>query len=82
MRIDTEPQAQRSRETRIGLVMYGGVSLAVYINGSFSGSFEVLQSIPASEVFSVDRIGASDAAVRFGPKHNSGALLVRLVRHD
>ena len=56
--------------------------LAVYLNGAFSGSVEVLQSIPASEVFSVDRIGASEAAVRFGPKHNSGALLVRLVRHD
>lgn len=56
--------------------------LAVYINGAFSGSVEVLQSIPAYEVFSVDRIAAPDAAIRFGPKHNSGALLVRLVRHD
>jgi hypothetical protein len=56
--------------------------LAVYINGAFSGSVEVLQSSPAYEVLSVDRIAAPDAAIRCGPKHNSGALLVRLVRHD
>jgi hypothetical protein len=56
--------------------------LAVYINGSFSGSVDVLQLIPAFEVFSVDRISASEAAVKFGPKHSSGALLVTLVRHD
>ena len=56
--------------------------LAVYINGSFSGSIDVLQLIPAFEVFSVDRINASEAAVKFGPKHSSGALVVTLVRHD
>ena len=56
--------------------------IAVYINGSFSGSLEVLQSIPAYEVFAVDRISAADAAIKFGPKHTSGALLVTLVRHD
>ena len=56
--------------------------MAVYLDGNFSGSVEVLQSIPAHEVFSVTKMSAVEAATRFGPKHNSGALLVRLVRHD
>ena len=53
--------------------------IAVYIDGSYSGPVDVLQLIPAHEVFSVKRISAADAAVRFGPKHNSGALLVTLI---
>lgn len=57
-----------------------GDPIAVYINGSFSGSLDVLSLIPASEVFAVERISGSDALIRFGPKHNSGALLVTLVR--
>ena len=56
--------------------------IAVYINGSFSGSLEVLQSIPAHEVFSVERVTAAEAGIRYGPKHGNGALLVRLVRRD
>jgi hypothetical protein len=56
--------------------------LVVYINGSFSGPVDVLQLIPAFEVLSVDRLSASEAAVKLGPKHSSGALLVTLVRHD
>jgi hypothetical protein len=56
--------------------------IAVYIDGSFSGSLDVLQLIPAYEVFSVQRITAVEAATRYGPKHGGGALLVTLVRHD
>lgn len=56
--------------------------IAVYINGNFSGSLEVLQSIPAYDVFSVNKMSAGEAAIRFGPKHNGGALLVTLVRRD
>ena len=56
--------------------------LAVYVNGAFSGSIEVLQSLPAYEVFSVERLSPAEAAIRYGPKHSGGALLVRLVRHD
>ena len=56
--------------------------IAVYINGSYSGSLEVLTSIPAYEVFSVQRMTAADATIRFGQKHGSGALLVTLVRRD
>ena len=56
--------------------------ISVYINGNFSGSLEVLNSIPATEVFAVDRISATDAAMRFGPKNTGGALLVTLVRHE
>jgi hypothetical protein len=56
--------------------------IAVYINGSFSGSLEVLSSIPAYEVFSVQRISAGESTIRYGQKHGSGALMVTLVRHD
>jgi len=54
--------------------------IAVYINGNYSGSLEVLSALPAHEVFSVDRISPPDAMIRFGPKHGSGALMVTLVR--
>jgi len=56
--------------------------IAVYIDGSFSGGIEVLSMIPASTVFSVERISGVDATIRYGAKHNSGALLVKLVRRD
>ena len=57
-------------------------ALAVYINGSFSGSLEVLSSIPAREVLSVDRMAATEAMIKYGQRHTGGALLVTLVRHD
>jgi hypothetical protein len=56
--------------------------IAVYIDGSYSGGIDVLSAIPASTVFSVDRISAVDATIRYGGRHNSGALLVRLIRRD
>ena len=56
--------------------------IAVYINGSFSGGLEALNTIPASTVFAVDRLSAVDATIRFGAKHNSGALMVTLARRD
>ena len=56
--------------------------IAVYIDGSYSGDLDVLQLIPAHEVVSVNRISATEAAIRFGPKRNSGALLVTLVKHE
>ena len=56
--------------------------IAVYINGSFSGSLEVLSSIPAREVLSVDRMAATEAMIKYGQRHTGGALLVTLVRHD
>ena len=55
--------------------------IAVYLDGNFTGSLEVLQSIPAHEVVSVTRISDVEAVTRFGTRHNSGALLVTLVRH-
>ncbi len=54
--------------------------IAVYIDGNFAGSLEVLQSLPAYVVFAVDRMSASEATIKFGPKHDSGALIVTLVR--
>jgi hypothetical protein len=56
--------------------------IAVYIDGGFSGGLDVLSLIPANTVFSVERISAVDATIRYGGKHNSGALLVKLVRRD
>jgi hypothetical protein len=54
--------------------------IAVYINGSFSGGLDVLSSIPANTVFSVERVSGVDATIRYGAKHNSGALVVKLVQ--
>ena len=56
--------------------------VVVYINGSFSGNLDVLSSIPAREVVSVERLGASDAMIKYGQRHGGGALLVTLVKHD
>jgi len=56
--------------------------IAVYLDGNFAGSLEVLQSIPAHEVVSVTRISDVEAVTRYGAKHNNGALLVTLVRHN
>jgi len=56
--------------------------VAVYINGSFSGNLDVLSSIPAREVFSVDRLAATEAMIKYGQRHSGGALMVTLVRHD
>ena len=54
--------------------------IAVYIDGNFAGSIEALQSIPAYVVVSVDRMSAAEATLKFGPRHDSGALIVTLVR--
>jgi hypothetical protein len=43
---------------------------------------DVLSTIPANNVFSVDRLSGVEATVRYGPRHNSGALMVTLVRRD
>src|SRR5678815_3934216 len=65
----TEPQAQRSRETRIGLVMYGGVSLAVYINGvsqefyhavQGNGVYHLIKELTDSEIV-LDIVSGSSA---------------------
>ncbi len=32
-------QEEKSREVRLGVVMYGGISLAIYINGVSQGAF-------------------------------------------
>lgn len=69
--------------TRGGSVAeYNGTAdpIAVYIDGHFSGSLEVLSSIPARDVFAVQRMGSTEALIRFGPRHGSGALLVTLVK--
>ena len=55
--------------------------LAVYIDGSFAGTWEVLQLLPAYTVFSVDRLSATEASLRFGSRNNSsGAVVVTMIR--
>jgi predicted acylesterase/phospholipase RssA len=60
---------QRSRETRIGLVMYGGVSLAVYINGvaqefyhavQGNGVYRLIKELTDSEI-NLDILSGSSA---------------------
>ncbi|HEU4582581.1 MAG TPA: patatin-like protein [Polyangiaceae bacterium] len=62
-------QAKRSREVRLGLVMYGGVSLAVYINGVADqlhravrgrGIYRLIKLLTDSEVL-VDVLSGSSA---------------------
>lgn len=55
--------------------------LAVYIDGNFAGDTGVLNSIPAHEVFAVQRMSSGEAMIRYGPRHSSGALIVTLIRH-
>lgn len=57
-----------------------GDPIAVYIDGSFAGSLDVLTLIPASEVYSVKRMPGTEAMVKFGPKHGNGALIVTMIR--
>lgn len=67
--MNTDPQAGRSRETRVGLVMYGGVSLAVYINGvaqefyhavQGNGVYRMIKELTDSEIV-LDIISGSSA---------------------
>ncbi len=63
------PDTERSREVRMGLVMYGGVSLAIYINGVAHeffravrgrGVYRLLKALTDSE-FIVDVISGTSA---------------------
>jgi hypothetical protein len=54
--------------------------IGIYVNGGYSGGVESLRSLPLGHVLSVRRMTASEASVRFGRKHSSGALLVTLRR--
>lgn len=54
--------------------------IGIYINGGYNGGVESLRSLPIGQVLSVRRMTASEASVRFGRRHSSGALLVTLRR--
>jgi hypothetical protein len=54
--------------------------LAVYIDGSFAGTWEVLQLLPAYTIFRVERLSATEASLKYGSRNNSsGALVVTTV---
>jgi hypothetical protein len=74
------PQYLRPRPTPGAELTGRSDPLAIYIDNNFAGSADVLQLIPAYTVFSVDRLSATEAAMKFGPSHSSGALVVHLVR--
>ena len=66
---NTSAAPERSRETRIGLVMYGGVSLAVYINGvsqefyhaeQGNGIYRLIKELTDSEI-NLDILSGSSA---------------------
>ena len=75
------PQYLRPRPTPGAELTGRSESLSIYIDGNFAGSPDVLQLIPAYTVFSVDRLSATEAAMKFGPQHSNGALLVHLVKN-
>jgi len=55
--------------------------LAVYIDGAFAGTLDVLQLLPAHTVFSVDRLSSTEAMQRYGSRNNSSsALVVMMIR--
>jgi patatin-related protein len=67
--MDKENQRERSQEVRLGLVMYGGVSLAIYINGVAQeffravrgrGIYRLLKALTDSDIV-VDIISGSSA---------------------
>ena len=74
------PQYLRPRPTPGGEITGHNDPLAIYIDGNFAGSADVLQLIPAYTVFSVDRLSGTEAAMKFGPQRSNGALVVHLVR--
>jgi len=55
--------------------------LAVYIDGSFAGTWEVLQLLPARSVYSVDRLSATEASLKFGSRNNSSGAIVVTMAH-
>jgi hypothetical protein len=73
------PQYLRSRPSPGAELTGRADPIDVYIDGNFSGSLDVLQLIPAYMVMSVDRMSPTEAAIKLGPRHSGGALMVRLV---
>lgn len=52
--------------------------IGVYINGSFAGGTEVLQSILATDVLTVRRLSASAMPVSIARHHSDGIVDIRL----
>lgn len=51
----------------------------LYVNGSRSGDLEMLRSIQTINVEEVRYLNPNAAAMQFGPGHDGGAILVKLV---
>ncbi len=66
-------------ELRIGLVMYGGLSLAVYMSGMTQ---EILALVRASHLLRLQREGSEDPWVRAQIRHNPYCRLLEQVRVD
>lgn len=52
--------------------------VVVYVSGLRRGSLESLRDLPRGSVKEIQRMSGIDATQRFGPGHESGAILVTL----
>lgn len=74
------PLYLRPRTPRLTELAPGQDLIGVVINGHYSGGLEALRTVSADVVYSVRRLSASEAAVRYGRHLVEGALEVTLSR--
>lgn len=76
----THPRFLQSRDITVSSPRLGEDIIGVYLNGTFAGGLEILSTIPAHLVLSVERIRSADAANRYARKHRGHALEVSLLQ--
>lgn len=54
----------------------GAPPMQLYMNGSRMGGVDYLRTIPMSALWEVRKLNGTDASLRFGADHESGAILV------
>ncbi|MFN8574196.1 MAG: hypothetical protein U0132_19255 [Gemmatimonadaceae bacterium] len=74
------PLYLRPRTPRMTDLAPGQDLIGVVINGHYSGGLEALQGVSADVVYSVRRLSASEAVIRYGRHFVEGALEVTLSR--
>ncbi|MFN8579987.1 MAG: hypothetical protein U0163_03290 [Gemmatimonadaceae bacterium] len=74
------PLYLRPRTPRISELAAGQDLIGVVINGHYSGGLDALQTVSADYVYSVRRLSASEATIRYGRHFVEGALEVTLRR--
>ena len=77
--INADP-ARTGAEVQTGTMRAGETPKAVlYVNGARSGDLEMLRSIQTINVEEVRYLNPNAAAMQFGPGHDGGAILVKLL---